>query len=87
MNISSYLFLIQQFVSGNISALDFERDYLLLFKSDNRSIPHEVYEILNKLFSDIDAFCSNSLLRGNDDLDEPALKECAKAAYGALLKL
>jgi len=42
----------------------FEVDYLALFKADQRRFPDEVFEILNKLFSDVDMFVSDPEIRG-----------------------
>ena len=87
IDVSGYLALIHRFISGEISALDFEQNYLRLFKADVRPLQGEVYEVLNKLFSDVDVFCADSSLRRHDDLDEEGLLECAKIAYNALTRI
>jgi hypothetical protein len=85
MDASDYTTLIAAFVHGDISASEFEQRYLRMFKNETRVIPGELYIVLNELFTDVDAFCGNPMLRGRDDLDEAQLRERAKIAYETLL--
>jgi len=75
-----YAVLIERFVSGEISASEFEVSYLDAFKNEDFGFDQDVYEILNFLFSDVDAYCSDPDLRDNDDLDEEQLLNSAKKA-------
>src|SRR5579859_7723381 len=82
--IKKYRFLIQSFLDKRLTALEFERQFLRLFKDEPDPLASEAYEILNKLFSDVDAFCANPSLRSSKDLDELALVQSAENALRAL---
>ena len=82
--IEQYILLITQFVTGVISAPQFEQSYLDMFKHESNELPEHVYEVLNGLFSDVDAYCGDPYLRDEDDLDDDQLIECAKAALERL---
>lgn len=82
--LSDYVQLIDSFVHGGISALEFERVYLQMYKEDPTIRPESEYEILDRLFSDVDAFCADSGLRSIDDLDEEQLRAEARTALGRL---
>jgi hypothetical protein len=85
--LSEYVQLIDSFVHGEISALEFERVYLQMFKEDPTIRPETEYEILDRLFSDVDSFCADSGLRSIDDLDEEQLHSEARTALGRLRAL
>jgi hypothetical protein len=87
MDVSNYINLIAAFVCGDLSALEFERDYLRMFKEDTRMFPDELYEILNKLFTDVDAFCGDPACSRSNNLNEVQLRECAQVAYEALTNM
>jgi len=87
MDISRYIRLIEEFVGGDISAPEFERRYLTLFKSDDSASPEPIFLILDRLFSDVDSYCSDPSIRDGEDLDDEALRECAEAAYAALQRV
>lgn len=74
-NLSSYIHLIKSFLTGDLTALDFESKYLDTFKSDPTLRPQEVFLVLDKLFGDVDAFCAEPNLRDEDDLDEDQLRQ------------
>lgn len=82
--LEAYFELMESFESGQISAEDFEANYLALFKSDKRFFQEDVFKILNQLFSDVDMFASNPEIRGVDDLDQNQLLECSRKAYREL---
>lgn len=76
--------LISSFVKGEITTTDFESKYLALFKNDPALGPDEVFLVLNKLFTDVDAFCDNPDLRDEDDLNEEQLRQCSVDALEKL---
>jgi hypothetical protein len=86
MNLDAYRKLIQSFLSHELSPLEFEAQYLTRFKEEPHIPSPEIYEILNRLFSDVDAFCSDPRLRHSGDLDEAELRQCAERAYAELMK-
>ncbi|WP_259779847.1 colicin immunity domain-containing protein [Aestuariispira ectoiniformans] len=79
--------LVKQFVSGEISASDFETSYLKIFSSEEAIFPEAEFSVLNKLFTDVDAFCSDVHLRDEDDIGEEELLECAQEALKKLSKM
>lgn len=84
--LKEYLDLMERFQTGQIDALSFERDYLTTFKAERRHFPKHIYSVLNELFSDVDAYVTDSTIRNSKDLDEAQLLECCKAAHAKLLK-
>jgi hypothetical protein len=87
MKLSPYINLIRSFLNGEIAVTDFERRYMRLFKDDNTKWSQTEYEVLNELFSDIDAFCADPRLRRSGDLDEPQLRKKSEIALKKLLTL
>lgn len=67
-----YKQLILNFINQEISATEFEKSYLLLFKSDRSKVGGEKFNILDKLFADVDAF-----------VDDPELRERVYGGIGA----
>jgi len=86
-DLKAYFEMMESFQSGRISAIQFESDYLALFKTDNRQFPDNVFNILNQLFSDVDMFVSNPEIRGPGDLDQNQLLKCSQEAYEKLENL
>ncbi|QTA88862.1 colicin immunity domain-containing protein [Desulfonema magnum] len=85
--ISDYKELIVLFTDKKeISALEFETEFLKLFKSD-KSCDENFYEIIKPLFYAVEDFCSDSEIREDDDLDENQLAEAAKGTLDKLEKL
>ncbi len=85
--LEQYITLISAFVADKIAATDFEREYLKLFKADETEWPEAEFAILDELFGDVDAFCGDPQLRGENDLDEYELKERSKMALERLQSL
>jgi hypothetical protein len=79
-----YVNLITSFVDGNISASEFESAYLTMFKEETGSLSELEYEILDSLFSSVDAFCGDVELMDEDDIDENQLFEDAQKALLSL---
>src|SRR5688572_27426580 len=82
--LEKYLKLIFNFVQGNITADEFEASYLSFFKYETHKFGDEDFEVLDRLFGDVDAYCPDPQLRDQDDLDEKALLESAKRALAEL---
>ncbi len=85
--LAEYFRLMESFNSGEITSDQFERKYLALFKADPRIFPQEIFDVLNGLFSDVDAFVADPEIRDQDDLDEQQLLACSRAAYDKLMEL
>lgn len=73
--IQGYVDLLDAFVSGECSASEFEQAYLRMFKADATKRPQKIFDVLDGLFADVDAYVSDPNLREDDDLDETALRE------------
>jgi hypothetical protein len=78
--LEGYRLLLRRFLSGEITGHEFERLYLDKFKSEDTIWSSEIYEILNELFHDVDAFCDDPAIRNADDLSESQLRQRAKIA-------
>jgi len=83
-HIENYVTNIKQFVDGEITACQFEVSYLKAFKKQEKELPENVFEILNELFTDTDAFCSDPELREEDDIDDQELLRRAELALKRL---
>ena len=86
-NISQYKALIESFVRGKITAKEFEVAFLRMFKNERDPLPEEMFLVLDVLFSDVDAFCSDPGLRDFEDLDEQQLLHRADLALDELNSL
>jgi len=82
--LKQYILLITQFVAGDITASQFEVSYLKMFKDETRELPEDVYDVLNGLFCDVDAYCGVPELRDDDDLSDEDLLISAKEALKKL---
>jgi len=83
-HIEGYVTNIKQFVDGEISASQFEESYSNIFKNHENLLPENVFEILNELFLDIDAYCSDPELMEEDDIDDQELMRRAELALERL---
>lgn len=87
MDTTKYVTLIDSYVSEQISSSEFESRYLQLFKEEKRILSVELYEVLNKLFSDVDSFWPTFSLRNKFSIDEVELRQCAIRARKDLKRL
>lgn len=79
-----YTNLIGGFLSGTVDVDSFESSYLDMFKNESCTFSEGVFDILDSLFSDVDAYCSDESLREIGDLDEQQLRECCREALRKL---
>jgi hypothetical protein len=81
-----YQTLIEDFLSGKISAIDFESTFLEWFKSEPRGMHPETFFVLDRLFAKVDAFWSECLPTEEDDniISEPSLRVEAALALEKL---
>lgn len=73
-----YELLLGQFLGGAMSVGEFQMAYLQRFKSEKRRLGGELYELLEGLFGDVDAFTTDSELLAENPvfyLDEARLRE------------
>ena len=59
---TDYGLLLHRFLAGALSAEDFQRAYLERFKNESRELDDSLFEILDELFGDVDAFCADPAL-------------------------
>lgn len=79
--------LIREFVSGALTADQFESAYLSVFKQDHSQIPGPEFEILDGLFADVDDYVADADLRARaGGLDGEQLRERARAVYERLYR-
>lgn len=71
--VKKYLLLMNQFIEGSINPDIFEKEYLDLFKSEVQFLPEKCFDILNELFLMTEAYCKDSNLRDEFDIDEHEL--------------
>jgi hypothetical protein len=89
-----YRGLISRFINREISAGEFESFYLALFKHDKDQVPSPQFEVLDRLFADVDDYVADPDLRKrvaelNDGkllrtLDDAELRARAREAYRKL---
>ena len=78
--ITKYVNLIERFLTKEVDAVTFERCYLDMFKHQDCFLPTSVFQILDGLFGDVDAFCADPEIRGDADLNEEQLRDrCGRA--------
>ncbi|MCB9009426.1 MAG: hypothetical protein H6656_19045 [Ardenticatenaceae bacterium] len=73
-----YTTLLLTFVNGQISASEFERQYLDLYLQDETIWSDDLFAMLEKLFGDVDAFVADLSLRDAGDLDEKQLRKSSQ---------
>lgn len=83
-SVDDYVALMTTYLTRQISAHDFERRYLDLFRDDATERPEPPFRVLNDLFFAVDAFCLDPALRDAHDLDENQLRASVRAAIHAL---
>ncbi|MEG4285691.1 colicin immunity domain-containing protein [Microcoleus sp. A006_D1] len=84
-----YINLLEEFVDNKITADEFERRFIQLFKGDNNLQPGTEFKILDKLFADVDAYCSDPNLIEDPrfDIDGGQLQVSAQETLNKLVKL
>jgi len=80
--VSKYRDIISDFVSGRVSAQDFESAYLRVFKSDKDQVPGREFNVLEKLFFAVDDYVADPELRKKvSGLSDDELRTSAKEAF------
>jgi hypothetical protein len=84
---SGYVRMMQDFVQGSTSTVDFVIAFLDKFKNETREIAEDEFEILDELFGDADAYTSDANLIAENPsfyIDEGQLKETVSMAMKKL---
>jgi len=85
--IEKYKSLISKLVTGEIAVPQFEVAYLEMFKNESSEFSEDVYDALNKLFTDVDSYCGDPVLRDDEDLTDEELLGSAKDVLNKLMVL
>jgi hypothetical protein len=80
--LAGYEPIIRRFISGHMSAGEFESNFLSYFKSDRSQVVSEEFEVLDALFADVDEYVADPRLRAaGGGLAGDALRSRARQAY------
>jgi Bacterial self-protective colicin-like immunity len=83
--LKQYRDLIHRFIIGEISADEFEVDYLARFKGDPNQVIGEEFAILDELFAVVDDYVSDPILRASTGgVSGDELRARARDAYARL---
>ncbi|OZE94281.1 hypothetical protein CH302_20005 [Rhodococcus sp. 15-2388-1-1a] len=86
--LSQYRELIEAFVQEEISADDFETNFIRIFTNDKSQMPGSEFIILENLFFDVGDYVSDPVLRDSpEDLSGEQLRERAAVTYSKLFGL
>lgn len=85
--LTRYVNLLSRFIAQDLTAIQFELEFLHLYKNDTTPWTDEAFAILDSLFADVDAFCSDPSLRDDGDLNEAQLLHRSQVALSKLNKL
>lgn len=79
-----YVTMIEAFLSGQMAVGEFETAYLRAYKDDPTLWPEPVYDPLNEVFLDLDAYYPDPALRNEYDIDETELRVRTERSLAAL---
>ena len=81
VDLVQYVILIRAFLEKRLTGQEFQLLYFSLFKSDSRHRPHEIFDILDGLFADVDEYCYDDELRQRvGGIDESQLRQRVRSA-------
>jgi hypothetical protein len=87
-DLSSYVALLDQFVASEVTAEQFDLEYLRMFLGDHRMFGDPWYPVLNDLFYACEDYVIQPELRTEPgDLDEAQLLDAARTARARLAAL
>jgi hypothetical protein len=83
--LETYRDLIRRFVIGDVSADQFEAEYLARFKDDANQVAGDEFDVLDELFSDVDDYVDEPTLRlRTGGISGEELRARARDAYARL---
>lgn len=83
--LDGYKPIIEQFLSGELSADEFESRYLSYFKNDKNQVVGDQFDVLDGLFADVDEYVGDPRLRAaGRGIDGDELRSRARRAYDRL---
>jgi Bacterial self-protective colicin-like immunity len=87
---TDYKILLNRFVEGAISPEEFKSAYLSRFKNEDRKLDEPLFDLLDSLFGDVDAFTNDQELLSESPtfyLNEVSLREKIVQALKELIRL
>ena len=83
--LDTYEPIIQRFICGDSSADRFESSFLSYFTNDKNQVVGDEFEVLDRLFADVDEYVGDPHLRAAaGGIDEDELRSRASEAYARL---
>lgn len=83
--LKNYEELIRRFAFGDMTADEFETDYLARFKADQNQVSGTEFDVLDGLFADVDDYVKDPNLRARvGGLSGEELRTRTRAAYALL---
>lgn len=87
-DLRSYIHLMDEFIGAHMSAPEFQKSYLAALKLEGRGLEVRIFDVLQRLFGDADAYVAYPELRTEpEDLDDEQLRQCAIRARRELREL
>lgn len=87
-NLYRFLELLRRFAEQQMTAPDFEAEYLTMFKTDTSQTTDSEFEILDEVFADVDDYVSDPELRQRaGGLDDEQLRGRVQRNLERLLAL
>jgi Bacterial self-protective colicin-like immunity len=84
--LAPYLALLRMLLEGRMAPAEFEAVFLPLYKNDPTPWPPAVFDLLDRVFADVDAFCADpALLAAGGGIDGAELRRRVGAAYARLV--
>jgi hypothetical protein len=80
-----FIDLLVAFVDGTINSNEFERNYIKYFLKENSFESGQTYDILSKVFWDIEDYVEDDDLRDDDELDTESLRDRCRVNLRALM--
>lgn len=85
--IGKYSSLIRRYTAGELSAEEFSNTYMDAFMDEDAEYDDEVYDALQSLFEDADAYCDDPDLRDEWDIGEAELSKSARETAAKLAEM
>jgi len=88
-NLRNYVRLMSLFLNGELSASDFQKQYLGAFKADETLWQGDIYLILDRVFAETDSYCSDNELRQQlcSAIDDKELYRFVNIEYEKLVSI
>ncbi|MEM6272600.1 MAG: colicin immunity domain-containing protein [Bacteroidota bacterium] len=82
-----YLKIITAYTIREISIYEFQKNYFLMVKTEEKMFPPQVFKVIGTLFSDLDSYCEDPELWEEGDLNAQEILKNAKTALHKLKRL